>query len=431
MEETPACQGGVAVVEAGNDKRGSSWSRLDLDARLLRPHGPFIRSARPPAANAERLGQPRSETRGNPTGREPIDVICAGMYRACSTWQYEVVAHLIEQLRGGKRLGYLTSEQYNERSRRDALDQPPTPEGGRPWRTIKSHEGDRSFARALAQGRALAVYAHRDVRDVVFSLMYKRGMTFDQLLRQGMIHQILANDRFWMGQPDVLIQRYDDLLADPVGGVKELARHLGIALSASEAAQIAGLYSRESNRARSETLERRLKESGVNLESAAGVQICDPTTLLHWNHMRKTGAGSWRTSATPQEIATLHRLCGRWLKTRGYPAGPVPTQTVSLSFHALRERVRGSLPDGGPLDVSGAERLATVPRDGARRETHAGTAGADECRRHGLVRPGAGGSRCRDDHGRDRCPSWLQSTIEAIRQGEPARSSWASQCTKR
>ena len=26
-----------------------------------------------------------------------LDVICAGMYRACSTWQYEVAAHLVEE----------------------------------------------------------------------------------------------------------------------------------------------------------------------------------------------------------------------------------------------------------------------------------------------------------------------------------------------
>ena len=61
------------------------------------------------------------------------------------------------------------------------------------------------MARELAAGRACALYAYRDVRDVVFSLMHKRGKTFEEILRQGMIHQILANDRFWMAQPSVLV----------------------------------------------------------------------------------------------------------------------------------------------------------------------------------------------------------------------------------
>ena len=210
------------------------------------------------------------------------------MYRACSTWQYEVAAHLIEQYLGGRRLGYLTGEQYAALMRSDAVEHDDAQrDKTADWRVVKSHEGDRSFARALAEERAIAVYAYRDVREVVFSLMHKRGMTFEQLLRQGMIHQILANDRFWMARPDVLVQRYEDLLADPTRGVIELARHLGIRLEESEAARIAAEYSHESNRARTEALRRRLQEAGVDLESAANAQICDPKTLLHWNHIRQ------------------------------------------------------------------------------------------------------------------------------------------------
>ena len=41
------------------------------------------------------------------------DVICAGMYRACSTWQYEVVGHLVEQRLKGRRLGYVTGDGYS------------------------------------------------------------------------------------------------------------------------------------------------------------------------------------------------------------------------------------------------------------------------------------------------------------------------------
>jgi hypothetical protein len=242
------------------------------------------------------------------------------MYRACSTWQYEVVAHLLEHHGGGRRLGYLTGEQYAALVRSDPGN------GGRAsgtgGRVLKSHEGDRGFARALAQGRAVAVYAYRDVRDVIFSLMHKRGWTFEQLLRQGMIHQVLANDRFWTRQPSVLVQRYDDLLADPVGGVLGLARHLGIALAGGEAAEIAAAYSLESNRARTEVLRRRLEQAGLDLNEAANSQICDPTTLLHWNHVRSGGSGSWIAHATPRQRVILARLCGRWLQARGYPLHP-------------------------------------------------------------------------------------------------------------
>ena len=179
------------------------------------------------------------------------------------------------------------------------------------------------MARELKAGRACALYAYRDVRDVVFSLMHKRGKTFEQILRQGMIHQILANDRFWMAQPNVLVQRYDDLISEPARGVTELAIHLGFRLEAGEAERIAALYSQESNRARTEALKQRLEQAGVDLESGGNIQICDPSSLLHWNHMeakvRPPGA-RWRRrgrvrsctgSAAAGSSRTAIRLKGR------------------------------------------------------------------------------------------------------------------------
>lgn len=243
-----------------------------------------------------------------------MDVLCVGMYRACSTWQYEVIAHLLERHRGGQRLGYVTGEGYA------ALDDS---EGdARRWRVLKSHEGHRRFATALAEGRARAVYAHRDIRDAAYSLMHKRGVRFEDLLRQGMIHQILANDRFWRAQPGLLVQRYEGLIADPVAGVEELADYLGIALAAGEADEVAREYSFQANRRRTLRLGARLRAAGVDLKRPANFQFYDGQTLLHWNHLRQGRAGYWRTEATPRQRAILARFCNDWLRAHGYEAEP-------------------------------------------------------------------------------------------------------------
>ena len=172
-----------------------------MAGRLLRPNWILFGRSRRSPAQPRRSDALRGDTDANNASPYPRDVLCGGMYRACSTWQYEVTAHLIEHFLGGHRLGYLTGEQYAALLGSEASGAVSPPEQASRWRVVKSHEGDRSFARALAEGRAFAVYAYRDVREVVFSLMHKRGMTFEQLLRQGMIHQILANDRFWMRAP--------------------------------------------------------------------------------------------------------------------------------------------------------------------------------------------------------------------------------------
>jgi Sulfotransferase domain len=337
----PARREAIAVIDQDDQNARESRSRLDLaGGRLFRPNWRLFRGYRTSSSELRAVTSRGPDGGGTDSTPLPQDVLCGGMYRACSTWQYEVAAHLIEQYLGGQRLGYLTGGQYAERLRSDASSAIDAPEQSTRWRVVKSHEGDRSFAHALAERRGLAVYAYRDVREVVFSLMHKRGMTFEQLLRQGMIHQILANDRFWMARPDVLVQRYEDLLADPTRGVIELARHIGIRLDESEAARIADLYSHESNKARTEALRRRLQEAGVDLESAANAQICDPTTLLHWNHIRQGEARSWRTFANPRQLRTLKRLCGRWLKARGYSADSGDPETTKVP---VRELVRAEV----------------------------------------------------------------------------------------
>jgi hypothetical protein len=237
-------------------------------------------------------------------------VICAGMYRACSTWQYEIIAHLIEKHWNGVRLGYLTGEKFA------AFDDVWADRAC--WSVLKSHEGDQRFAVRIAEGRALAVYAYRDIRDVVFSLMHKRRVSFETLFQQGMIHQILVNDRFWASQPGVLCQRYEELIADPMAGVEQLAAHLGLGLASGEAAAVAAEYSFQANRQRAERMGLRLRAEGVDLDDPTNVQYYDAQTLLHWNHLREGRPGNWRDLATPRERAILARVCDRWLARHGY-----------------------------------------------------------------------------------------------------------------
>ena len=271
------------------------------------------------------------------------DVICGGMYRACSTWQYEVVGHLVESHLQGERLGYLTGESYATGFSLFSRSDIHVDIGGRSWRVLKSHEGHRCFARALCSGRALAVYTYRDIRDVVFSLMHKRGLTFEELLRQGIIHQILINDRFWRAQPRVLIQRYEEIVADPVTAVVQLARHLGLGVTRREAAQIADDYSLQSNQMRIEALRRRLENAGIDLSSPGNLQICDPVTLLHWNHLRPGGCGSWQADFRLSQRVLLDRLCGAWLRTNGYGSELEPASPARKAGYAAGVGLRDEL----------------------------------------------------------------------------------------
>lgn len=262
-------------------------------------------------------------------------VLCVGMYRACSTWQYEVITHLLEKHQRGRRLGYLTGDQFEEKVA--SGDE----EGS--WTVLKSHEEHQRFADLLAEGRAIAVYAHRDVRDVVFSLMHKRKVDFDTLVTQGMVHQVLANDRFWASQPASITQRYDRLTAEPMTGVEELAAHLGLTLAPGEAASVAAEYSFQANRQRTIDLGKRLERGGADLDDPTIAQTHDRRTLLHWNHMREGRVGDWVERATPAQRAILARICGKWLADHGYEADEEASKFARPSIHAELAMARGWL----------------------------------------------------------------------------------------
>jgi hypothetical protein len=117
----------------------------------------------------------------------------------------------------------------------------------------------------------------------------------------------------------VLVQRYEQLVADPATAVVQLARHLGLGVTRRQATEIADLFSLQSNQRRIAELRRRLEQAGIDLSHRSSLQVCDPVTLLHWNHFRPSGAGSWQTEATLQERAMLEQICGRWLFSNGYP----------------------------------------------------------------------------------------------------------------
>src|SRR5262249_53054940 len=101
-------------------------------------------------------------------------------------------------------------------------------------------------------------------------------------------------------------------------------------------------YSLAANKARTEAFRRQLEQVGVDLDAASNSLICDSSTLLHWNHVRDGRSGSWYAESTPRQRIILQRLCGPWLKSRGYPPSPegAGRAATAASPIGLGERAR-------------------------------------------------------------------------------------------
>src|SRR5439155_472456 len=79
------------------------------------------------------------------------------------------------------------------------------------------------------RGGAVALYAYRDLRDVAYSLVHLHGLPFETAHgTHRLLHACLSNDAFWRAQPNVLVQRYEGLIADPPAAVRQIANHLAV-----------------------------------------------------------------------------------------------------------------------------------------------------------------------------------------------------------
>lgn len=240
--------------------------------------------------------------------------LCAGMYRSGSTWQYQVVSHLVEAKLGGERLGFRAAGMDHSREFRPLVKDPR-------WRSVKVHEPQQCWERLTRprQRSVVVFYTLRDLRDVVYSMVHKTGMPFDMLVQQRqVIELILECDAFWRSRSRVTVQRYEDLIARPAQCVAEIAAALGVALDAGEAEAIAAEYSLAANRKRTARLTAELRRRGADLNDPRNVMLRDEHSELHWNHIRDGASGGWRNVATAAELAEIEARGGEWLTANGY-----------------------------------------------------------------------------------------------------------------
>jgi len=237
-------------------------------------------------------------------------VICAGMYRAGSTWQYNVVSRLVETLGIGRRIGF-----YDEEKELSALPDTTPHE----LLVLKSHHRHPELTKWLGEGRALGIYIFRDLRDVAFSFVHKSRNTFDHVVGQmRLLDDAIQNDECWRSQPRMLCQRYEEVIVDPVLAILELAKHLGTSCTVEVAESIARENSFDANFARTRRVEQQFEALGLDRHDPKHANCHDDHTLLHWNHMREGRVGGWREEATPEQIVALLAACGDWLIRRGY-----------------------------------------------------------------------------------------------------------------
>lgn len=237
-------------------------------------------------------------------------IICAGMMRSGSTWQYMVTSHIVEECMHGRRCGFAGLHLIQEAERK-AIDQNP--------RVFKIHGKDSALGILADTGAAAVIYCYRDIRDVAVSTMTKMSLSFDRLIEFRVLQWIIEGDVFWRARSNTLVQRYEEMVAEPTRSIREIAYFLDIEAPDKYVDDLADRYSLDKNKARCQTLAASLTRCGVDLRDCGkAARFRDTFSELHWNHIYSGRTERWRTELSTEQQNVLNDMFGDWLRANSY-----------------------------------------------------------------------------------------------------------------
>jgi hypothetical protein len=258
------------------------------------------------------------------------------MIRSGSTLQYNLVRLVIEKSHLGYGKGYLRPAELP-----DQIEQLVS------WAqdpvftfVVKSHQTIPELLPLLENGKVKIFYIFRDIRDVAVSARHKfewhqedKGFHF--------LNDAISTFYEVKSLPNVVCQRYEDLIIDLHSGVRFIAQNLGIPVSDDLISAIAIECSLENAQKSLNDLQRfqhlrdlsrlLLRQSGL-IDTAKRILEHSPIperywrgydserTLLQDKHISKNKGliGQWKTELTKEQSLLIFNRYAQWFQDAGY-----------------------------------------------------------------------------------------------------------------
>ncbi|MBD3883246.1 sulfotransferase domain-containing protein [Phormidium tenue FACHB-886] len=232
-------------------------------------------------------------------------VFCCGMYRSASTLQFQITARLVKENQLGQQVGWIDANRFSEM--RDAYA---NVEG---LKVIKVHRCTPSIASEFMHNQAIGIYTFRDIRDVYVSSMSQRMKSFEFIWAEEFIESCLEEFKRWTQPPNVLVSKYEEIIADVPKEVKRIANHLGIPMEPHQYIAVAADYSLQSQQRRIEKFKQQLlqRERDPN-DHRELVDYHDEENLLHLNHIASGKTERWKEYLSAQEVELIEQRVKTW-----------------------------------------------------------------------------------------------------------------------
>ena len=245
--------------------------------------------------------------------------ICNGLIRSGSTWSFNVCRELMQRLASHHQRPFGSTYMHSP-----MLDAFVTKHWARVpgFTVVKAHELGPAVMAAVESGNARGVSTFRDPRDCVASDMVFMGRGFQASVDR--VSFSLECLRASEMTDNVLMVRYEDMMADRHNEIRGIARHMGINADLSLLSQVDSKTNIES----SKQVCQNIKDLTIREVFAIDSHRVDPQTHLHENHIGNAKIGRWRDELSTEQGEQLTRLFSHWLAKWGYEKQP----SAQLSF---------------------------------------------------------------------------------------------------
>lgn len=231
------------------------------------------------------------------------------MARAGSTVQYQIVMELIESSCMGMSIGWIGKPTQpviqaldNAARRQDR------------FLVVKCHDYTKYAGEMIKEGYAKGVYIYRDLRDVLVSLGSKFYDSIEQVLLSGSLNCQIRNYYTWTQFDGMLVSKYEDSMHQLESEVLKIADYLGLQIDKKKAESIAKKLSIAKQMKVVQKLDLINQERG----SDKTLDVFDPKTQLHNNHIRCGESGQWKRDLSFEQAMTVENIAFSWLVDREY-----------------------------------------------------------------------------------------------------------------
>lgn len=170
----------------------------------------------------------------------------------------------------------------------------------------KNHRYTYSLHRRLKKNLSYGFFTHRDIRDVVVSLMQKgRIPDFNRWVADGRLRKIVNDSLLYAKTGKVMMIEYEELINNKLAVINNISKKLKLNLTANETLLIVNHTDMESVKNR--------------LESKENSEI-DLTNHLHKNHISDGKVGKWRDTLNKEQVKIINNLTQDFLKYFNYEA---------------------------------------------------------------------------------------------------------------